>query len=273
MLHAISFFSFLGSFACSESKVIGVVDETTSSSTDTAAPDTTDTDTDTDTADDSMWDGASLVVEQPLSGDFLPFEEDASFVAAIYSADGQRMDFEDIRWSSNLDSDWSLLGSDVTDDSLDAGEHTITVEATLPNGDRLQSAQGIVFVQHEDAGIYVGDVRVDVTLTWDKTDYTAGCVGAVTLVVDAYGESAIGESACVVSLFGYEQELAYSFDMNVDEGDVDGEAAVDLFIYALEFDVEGDIGGGEISTSWEDTDTIDISGDLNASRITRYLGE
>jgi hypothetical protein len=257
--------------ACSESKVIGIVGET-----DTGEMDTGETDTEEESEDETdvtQWDGATLVLEQPLSGDFLPYGEDAEFVAAVYSADGERMDFDDITWGSDIEDDWSLTGSDLTNSSLDIGSHSITAEAILPNGDRLQSTMGGILVQHEDAGIYVGDIRVNITLSWDGADYAAGCIGAITVLVDAYGESAVGDSSCVISLLGFEQDLTYNFDMVVDEGDLTGAAAVDLVIFSLDFDVNGTITDGVMTGSWEDSELVEIAGDLNANRITRDISE
>lgn len=259
---------FIGLSACSESKVIGIVD-----GIDTAEPSTEEEAPATEAEDVSRWDGASLVVEQPLSGDFLPYGEAADFVASIYSADGERMDFDDIQWRSNIAEDWSLTGADISDDSLDIGSHAITAEAILPNGDRLLSTMGGVLVQHEDAGIYVGDIRADITLSWDGTDYTAGCIGALTMIVDAYGESAVGDSSCVVSLLGFEQELTYNFDMIVDEGNLTGAAAVDLIVFSVDFDINGSITEGVMTGSWENSDFVEIAGDLNATRITRDISE
>ena len=262
---------FIGLSACSESKVIGIVDET--DTTDTAEAPLGEEDPADEVEDLSQWEGASLVVEQPLSGDFLPYGEDVDFVAAIYSADGERLDFDDIVWSSDLEGDWSLSGADISDDSLDIGSHAITAEAILPNGDRLQSTMGGILVQHEDAGIYVGDIRADITLSWDGADYTAGCIGALTMIVDAYGESAVGDSSCVVSLLGFEQDLTYNFDMLVDEGDLTGAAAVDLIVFSVDFDINGSITDGVMTGSWENSDFVEIAGDLNATRITRDISE
>lgn len=258
--------------ACSESKVLGVVDGATD--TGDVSGDSGDVNNDTDTdADTAAWDGATLVVASPYSGDFLPLGEDAAFEATVYDADGNPTDFDQITWSTDLDSGWSLAGADVEDDSLDVGRHTITATAVLPNGDRLQSTMGGVLVQHEDAGTYVGNIIVNLTLTYDKVDYTAGCIGATTIVVDQYGETATGDSTCIISLLGYEQDVSYAFDMTVDEGDVGGSAAVDLFLFDLELDVAGEISNGELVGSWESADLVDISGELDAARISRETGE
>ncbi len=234
-------------------------------------------DTDEDTLpeeDYSEWDGAWMEVISPSSGDFLPLDEDADFEAIVYFADGTEADFEDIQWRSDIDEGWELLGSFVEDDSLDVGKHAITAEADLPNGDRLVYTMGGILVQHEDAGTYVGNVKVDVTVSYDGTDYSAGCTGAVTLIVDVYGESAEGESTCTLSLLGYDQDTSYGFDLEVDDGDVSGAAEVDLSLFAYDFDLSGDVGDGELSGSWDDDifGYVGVAGELSATRISRSVG-
>jgi hypothetical protein len=254
----------LVSAACSENKVVGVLDEGT---------DTVGETVDETVEDTALYDGASLIVEAPLSGDFLPLGEDADFIATVYSADGEPMDFDNISWRTDLDTDWALLGTDAEDDSLAVGRHAITAEAILPNGDRLSSTMGGILVQHEDAGIYVGDVQADVTLSYDGADYTTGCIGATTIIVDPYGETAIGDSSCIISLLGFEQELDYSFDMTLDSGDLGGSAAVNLLLFEIDFDVSGEVADGEMVGSWESSDFVEIAGDLDATRVSRDVGE
>ncbi|MFT5686664.1 MAG: hypothetical protein ACI8RZ_007620 [Myxococcota bacterium] len=225
--------------------------------------------------DTSDWDGAWMEVLTPSSGDFLPLDEDSDFEAVIYYADGTEADFGDIQWSTDADEGWALLGSAIVDDSLDVGEHDITAEALLPNGDRLVYTMGGILVQHEDAGTYVGNVKVDVTLAYDGVDYSAGCTGAVTIIVDVYGESALGDSTCTLSLLGYDQDTSYGFDLEVDEGDVSGAAEVDLSLFAYDFDMDGDLEDGELSGSWDDDifGYVGVAGELSATRISRSVGD
>ncbi len=227
---------------------------------------------DTAEVDTSMWDGATLVVRSPASGDFLPLGEAATFEAQIYGADGAEMEFDEIVWKSDVDEAWSLTGATVEDASLGVGSHTITATALLPNGDRLTYALGGILVQHEDAGIYVGDLMVDIVVTYSGTDYTATCIGAASLTIDAYGETGLGDSACTVSLLGYDIDAAHNFDFELADGAVGGEASVDLFFTAYAFDVAGEVGDGALTASWlQESDFIDIGGELALERITRSV--
>ena len=225
--------------------------------------------------DFSEWDGAWMEVISPKSGDFLPLDEDADFEAIIYLADGSEADFDDIEWTSDADDEWKLLGANLADNGLDVGQHAITAAAVLPNSDRLVYTMGGIFVQHEDAGTYVGNVKVDVTISYDGADYSAGCTGSVTLIVGVYGETASGDSTCTLSLLGYDQDTSYGFDLDVDDGDVSGAAAVDLSLFAYDFDMDGDVGGGELTGTWDDDilGYVGVAGDLSAVRISRSVGE
>lgn len=246
----------------------GIIAADNDASDDTGADDLIDDDF-------SEWDGAWMEIITPQSGDFLPLNEDSDFEAIIYLADGTEADFEDTQWSSSTDTDWALLGSSTSDDSLTVGAHAITAVAELPNGDRLAYTMGGILVQHEDAGVYVGNVQVDVSLAYDGTDYSAGCTGAVTIYVDVYGESAYGDSTCTLSLLGYDQDTSYGFSLEVDEGDMFGAAAVDLSLFKYDFEMDGDIGEGILTGSWSDDifGYVGVSGELSATRISRSLGD
>jgi hypothetical protein len=215
------------------------------------------------------YDGASLVVDSPASGDVLPWGDESDFEAYVVGADGTTMDFEDIVWTTSVD-DWTATGTDFENDDLDVGEHTLTIEALLPNGDRLQTQLGAVRVQHPDAGIYAGSMIVDLTADYDGTDITASCIGAVTLIVDAYGEAATGDSSCLVSLLGYELETAYIFDLGLDGEDVEGDASIDLFGYELAMDALGGIGEGALDAAWSGSlaGFADVAGELDATRVS-----
>ena len=225
--------------------------------------------------DDGTWDGAWMEVLSPGSGDFLPLDEASDFEAIVYYADGTETDFNDVQWTSDRDEDWALLGSLIADDSLAVGAHAITAEALLPNGDRLVYTMGGILVQHEDAGTYVGNVKVDVSLSYDGVDYAAGCTGSVTILVDVYGESAVGDSTCTLSLLGYDQDTSYGFNLAVDNGSLEGAAEVDLSLFAYDFDLDGDVGGGELSGIWDDEilGYVGVAGELEATRISRSVGK
>ena len=251
-------------FACNNSGVIAASGEI-----DTAAPE----EALEELEDDSAWDGAWMEVISPTSGAFLPLGEPASFEAIIYTADGEVSDFDEITWRSDLDDAFAPIGASFTDDSLDVGTHALTAEALLPNGDRLVYTMGGVLVQHEDAGTYVGNVVVDVSVTYNKTEYSAGCTGAVTLIVDVYGETAIGESTCTLSLLGYDQDTSYEFDLDLSEGSLSGDATVDLSIVTQSFDLDGYLSEGVLGGSWDDDiyGYVGVAGELEAERITRSV--
>ncbi len=243
------------------------------------ATETTETTGSAETSDTTdAWDGARLEILSPASGDFLPLGEAAMFAAQVTDPDGEPLDQDDITWSCDLDADWSGEGAEFDDDTLDIGTYAFTAETVLPSGDRLATTIGGVRVQHENAGTYAGLMMVDMITTYDKVDYTATCLGAATLVVDAAGEIAEGDSACTLSLMGYDIESDYLFDFELAEEEVGGEALIDFWsIYELPFEVSGEVGDGLLVADWADTIwiglDIELVGDLELERITRETGD
>lgn len=194
-------------FACSDASV-EILDDTvtgkdpTLEETDTAGDPTGDPTA--TSAETHAYDGASLKILSPESGDFLPWGEVSSFEAELLDAEGQPLDFPELAWSSDADGAWTPSGLSFDDDSLDVGEHAISATALLPNGDRLVYTVGGVLVQHPAAGIYSGTLSIDAAGEYDGQTYEVGCSGALTMTVDAYGETATGEASCLLSLFGYD---------------------------------------------------------------------
>ncbi len=219
---------------------------------------------------DAIWGDTRLVITSPKSGDFLPLGEDATFEAEVQNADGDVLDFEEIDWSSDVDSAWTPTGR-LFEDTLSVGTHALTATAALPNGDRLAYTVGGILVQAEDAGIYTGDVQVDVTVEYDGTPYTVTCIGSTTVIVDPTGETATGDSACTISLFGYDTEAAQDIELEVAEGALSGEVALDLSFLSYGFDASGSVADGVLSATWSD-DVLGyatIEGTLDATRVSR----
>ncbi|GDX83545.1 hypothetical protein LBMAG42_53560 [Deltaproteobacteria bacterium] len=259
--------SLLLAFACNENELIVDGSYEGSSPDDTAA-------VDDQAALDAEWDGARLVVEAPISGSFLPFEESAEFQAVVYAADGTVKDFPDITWASDVDEDWALMGASATDATLGVGTHALTAEALLPNGDRLAYTVGGVLVQSPYAGVYVGDLAVTAAGDYNGQTLSVGCSGALTMVVDAEGDVATGDAGCLLSLLGYDIDTAYIFDLENDDGDLAGTASIDLQFYELPVDTTGTItedGELEGDFSAEVAGYLTMEASYAATRITRDL--
>lgn len=220
---------------------------------------------------DAIWSGASLVITSPSSGDFLPLGEPASFEASVLGADGNPLAFDEIAWKSDVDSAWAPVGGSFTD-TLAVGTHAITATAALPNGDRLAYTIGGVLVQAEDAGIYAGSVAVDITVEYEGTPYTVTCIGSTTVTVDPTGETATGESSCVIALFGTDTEAAQDIELAVTDGALEGEVALDVSFIEYGFEATGSVGDGQLAAAWSDDvfGYATIEGTLEATRISRY---
>jgi len=235
--------------------------------------DTTPVDTGpTDEELDAIWGDTQLVITSPHSGDFLPLGVLSPFQAEILDADGNPMDFDDIQWSSSIDSDWAPTGKDF-EDTLSVGTHDITATAELPNGDRLAYTVGGVLVQSEDTGIYAGSVQIDVTVEYGGTPYTVSCIGATTITVNQEGDNATGTSTCTISLFGYDTDANQDIDLDVASGGLSGEVALDLSLFSYGFDASGSVADGELSATWSDDvyGYASVEGTLEATRLTRYV--
>jgi hypothetical protein len=226
--------------------------------------------------DYSEYDGATLQIVTPASGDFLAYGEPHTFEAKVIGADGQELPFEDIAWSSDEDDAWALLGANLEDDSLDVGTHALTAVAALPNGDRLAYTIGGVLVQSAYTGVYTGEIAVNLAVEYDGTSYAAGCGGAITLVVDAYGEMVEGDAGCLLSLLGYELDTAYIFELENDEGELTGTAALDLSFYQLDIEASGEIDDdGNLTMSFADDiyGLGDLDGSVEAARVSRDISQ
>jgi hypothetical protein len=182
------------------------------------------------------------------------------------------MDFDDISWTSDRDSDWLPVGTDFEDATLGAGKHVLTATARLPNGDRLAYAVGDVLVQSEYAGTYTGTLTLELTVSYGGTDYAVGGAGGATLVVEPEGIAVTGTSTCVVDLMGYSMEMEIDVDMQNTAGALDGTAAADLYILTYDFDATGTLtedGELELGFAEDIMGYALVEGAITATRISR----
>ena len=262
-------------FGCRQyESVITPLDDTGSKdTTDTGdPPDDTDT-SDTDTGEpDPIWDVAMLSIVSPESGTFIPLGEAADFEAVVLDTEGNELDWDAIDWSSSADGDWAFTAASFEDDTLSVGKHDITAATQLPNGDRLAMTVGDVLVQSPYAGTYTGTVYVEITIDYKGVPYTVSCAGATTIIVDQQGETIGGDSSCLVSLMGFDMDMALALDAGNDAGDVEGEMAVDMMLFDVGIAADGSITeDGELYVEFSDNvmGYADIAGNVDASRISR----
>ena len=135
---------------------------------------------------------------------------------------------------------------------------------------------GGVLVQHEDAGTYVGDMIINVSVEYEGLPVGTSCIGAAIVIVDAYGETAEGASECTLDLLGYISfDVSHTFDYALDETALDGNAFVVIpFVgFGLPFPSEGSIEEGTITSDWEGgfPGFADIAGTLDTTRLTREI--
>ena len=223
--------------------------------------------------DPADFDGATLSIVSPADGAFLPLGETVTFAAELLDADGAPMDYADITWTTSIDAAWSAMGAEANLDDLPIGQHTFRATAILPNGDQVTDAVGGVLVQHEDAGVYAGNMILDATGEYEGTPITTSCVGGAVITVDALGETATGSSTCVLSLLGFNQEATHIFELSLSDGDLSGSARVDLGFVGVDFEAQGAVSGGVLEAEWADNlyGFVELDGTLEVSRVTRSV--
>lgn len=222
------------------------------------------------------WADAELRITAPTSGTFLPLEEPREFAAVVLDAAGLPVEVDPITWTASADVTWQREGATFTDDLLDVGLHDLTAEVVLPNGDRLAHTVGGVLLQSMYAGTWSGLFTTDVQVD----QYVATCSGTVLLVVDPYGEAATGDASCLVSLQGFDLELAYVFDLTNDAGTLTGTAGADVFgftTYDLPATGQLDPESGVLTLDFAgDIDLFafqaQIDGVVDADRVSRDAG-
>ena len=82
------------------------------------------------------------------------------------------------------------------------------------------------------------------------------------LIVDPYGELVGGDANCVTSLYDYELEMTYLFDLENDDGRLSGTTSADIFgWFQFDFDAEGSLN--------PDDGTLHVAGDRDPDRARR----
>ena len=219
----------------------------------------------------SIWDGAQLNIVEPLPSQLIPIASNQNFSAEIINPQGDLLDFPNIAWSSDLDPTWIQSGSSFSDDTLIPGNHTLRAEAILPNGNRLVYAIGGIRVQHPFAGTYTGTTTIDATVNdWEGNETTVSCAGAATLTVNLEGTQALGDSACLLQLFGQNLETTYDFEIDILENTLSGLAIADFVIAQRDFPLEGSIDETQLQATWADMvyGSVMVEGALSLQKVS-----
>jgi hypothetical protein len=223
------------------------------------------------------FDTATLVVHSPQSADILFLEDGVVLDAEVVDGDGIPMDFDDIVWELDGDSE-PLLVVGFGEVDLDYGIYDFTVAATLPNGDRLVTSIGGVRVQGRHAGVYTGNFQMNIDIEFNGTPITASCLGGLDFVVSMSGRTIVGDDgACTINLF-VAGEFDVGYDLTGEVGDDDDDAAgdveIDLGFFAIPVAWSGGISDGELFGSFEGTAILfDFDGSIEASRVSLYVDE
>jgi hypothetical protein len=230
-----------------------------------------DTESSDETSEDfSHYDGATLRIVQPRSATFLPWGGTHAFQAELRASDGTLLQTDaPVSWSSSVDSSWSPASLSFSDDRLDVGVHDLTVEMTLPNGDRLAHTVGGVLVQSESAGTYVGTISANFTFQ----SFPVNCAGAATLIVDPYGRDVSGTATCLGQAGSLDLPIDFVIDADHESGPIDGVVKLRLFFFDIDFDAEGSLGSDKLNMDFEgDILTSDLDGRIRTQRVSRDAG-
>ncbi len=223
--------------------------------------------------DFSHFDGATLEVYSPTSGDILFLDEGQYLDAEVLDADGVPMDFEDIIWETDQVDGAIHIGL-AEEVDLPYGIHEFTVTAELPNGDRLQTVLGGVRIQSRHTGVYAGQVTINVEMEFQGTPVNAQCVGGLDFVVDMAGESFGGASQCSINLVvipGF--DVAYNIDAGIDGDDVEGNIGINVMFFDLPIGFEGAFVEEDVIEAGFEGGLlgINLSGGIGAHRVSEYV--
>ncbi|MFK7929268.1 MAG: hypothetical protein AB8H79_13830 [Myxococcota bacterium] len=228
-------------------------------------------DSDSELPDVADFDGATLRIVSPDSGDFLPWGEVHEFVAELRQPDGALIEADlDVVWDSSEDTEWAPTGLIFDDGSIDVGTHALTAQVELPNGDRLAHTVGGVLVQAEEAGTYVGTFSASTSFQ----NIPVACAGASILVVDPYGTVVDGTADCVTKLGDFEIPLDFTIEADHEKGAVEGTASAQVISFPVDFPTEGTLEGETLDLGF-DGDLLgnSFSGSVSAKRISRDTGQ
>jgi len=221
------------------------------------------------------FDTASLAVYSPQSADIMFLEDDFVLDAEVLDGDGVAMEFDDIVWEIDDDSDPLHVGA-YGEVDVDYGIHSFTVTANLPNGDRLVTQIGAVRVQGRHSGIYTGNFQMNIDADFQGTPITASCLGGLDFIIGMSGETIVGENGgCTINLFILgEFDVAYGLDGDVGDTEVSGDVQIDLGLFDIPVGYEGEIDDGEVFADFSGSAILfDFNGAIEATRVSLYVEE
>ena len=226
---------------------------------------------DPDAIDPAEYEGATLRIVSPESGDFLAWGQTHDFVAEVRNGDGELLEAElDVAWNSTADPLWAPAGLTFSDDSIDVGTHSLTAEVELPNGDRVAHTIGGVLVQAEEAGTYVGTFSASASIQ----NFPVACAGASVLIIDPYGEVLDGTADCLAKAGNFDLPLDFTVTGNHADGNIEGVASAQIIAFPVEFPTTGTLEGETLTLGFEgEVLNNPFAGSVTAQRISRDTGQ
>jgi len=220
------------------------------------------------------FDGATLDVTSPISGDIYLRDEGLPFEARILGADGNVLDFTDIVWTTDQEPDVQIFVGTEGAEFVAWGIHQITATADLPNGDRLVYAAGGIRVQGEHSGVYAGNLNITLDAEFQGTPISGSCNGGLDFVVDMSGTLLEGGGACTVDLLVLGQfDVSYNLDASVFEDDAEGDIGVDVGFFEIPIQWDGEFADDDrlLADFTGGAFLFDMTGEIDAHRVSPYV--
>lgn len=220
------------------------------------------------------FDGATLDVLSPVSGDIYLRDEGVPFEARILGADGNVLDFTDIVWETDQEPDVQIFVGTEGAEFVNWGIHQFTATADLPNGDRLVYAAGGVRVQGEHTGVYSGNLNITLDAEFQGTPISGSCNGGLDFVVDMSGTLLDGGGQCVVDLLVLGQfDVSYNLDASIFDDDAEGDIGVDVGFFEIPIQWDGEFQDEDrlVAEFSGGAFLFDMSGEIEGHMVSPYV--
>lgn len=221
----------------------------------------------------SIYDGATLVVLEPVSNGIYTSSGMLPMQAEVLDAQGDPLPFTDVTWTLDDATAPVFTGLDGAP-VVDLGIYTVTATAALPNGSVLSSTLGGVRVQHPRAGVYVGSIALTTISEVQGQEIRSDCVGALEFEVPLDGQTLEGSGGCTLAipLVGT-TDLDFTLDGGIANPGVAGDVnfstgLIDLPVgWGGVFQGPDTLSGGFSSNLF----LFELLGEINGTRVTSYV--
>lgn len=219
------------------------------------------------------YDGATLVVNEPLSAGIYRMISGIPFDGFVVDSTGKRLPFNQLVWTPRQDTSARFTGLQGAS-LVDAGIYTVDVVAAVPNGDNLRATIGGVRVQSYMTGVFSGDVNITAYTEVQGQTIQTSCIGAIDFEVDMAGQLLNGSGGCslAIPLLG---TIPLDFDIvgNIVEPDITGQVLINIPFLQIGVDWTGGFPSADrVRGSFSaDLSLFTAEGRIDAHRVSDYV--